>query len=105
MRRLLRSLTRAPGVPKARHVAERALAPYLRADLQSLHEGLIATVQRLEVHERELAELHRIVHDLETHMPAVLNAISSTNGTTRLLRREFEALREEIGAHTNSPDG
>lgn len=103
LKNMLRRVTRAPGVPTARHLTERAVAPYLREDLYSLHQGLLDTVRRLEVQEQHLAAevLHNTatrdaVTDIERHMPSVLNAIASTNGTTRLLRREFELVRDDI---------
>jgi hypothetical protein len=36
--------------------------------------------------------------DVQRHMPAVLSAIQSTNGTTRLLRRELDEQVERLRA-------
>ncbi len=99
---MARRATKAPGVPQARHLAERTVAPYLRADLQSLNDGLTVTAQRTDTQDlrilelqRGIAQSHAAVRSLEDHMPAVLNAINSTNGTSRLLRRELTATREK----------
>jgi hypothetical protein len=91
-------VTRLPGVPQSRHVAERAVAPYLRADLTSLHHQLLETIERLEAVEAQLRDLGTAVGAIEQHQPAVLNAIASTNGTARLLRRELEAVRQQVAA-------
>ncbi|MEO5899103.1 MAG: hypothetical protein ABIR68_03090 [Ilumatobacteraceae bacterium] len=118
LKNMFRRVTKAPGVPTARHLTERAVAPYLREDLYTLHQGLLDTVRRLEVQEQNLAaEVVRnaatrdAVTDLERHMPSVLNAIASTNGTTRLLRREFDlvrgdvtGLRQHVGNLVSVPD-
>ena len=109
----LRRLTTVRGVPQARHLAERAVAPYLRDDVHSLHLDHIALVQRMENLERIAADtsleqrvdahLARMLHtiaDIERHQPAVLNAIASVNGTVRILRREFEAVAQ-LGALTD----
>lgn len=87
--RFLRRATTLPGVPQARHVTERAVAPYLRADVQSLHHDLVDALERLGAVERRLDAI-------EEHMPAVLNAIVSTNGNARLTQRELTALREQV---------
>jgi molybdopterin-biosynthesis enzyme MoeA-like protein len=96
--KLLRRVTTLPGVPQSRHVAERAVAPYLRADLTSLHQQLLATIERLDAVEAQLRELVATVGAIEQYQPAVLNAISSTNGTARVLRRELEAVRQHVTA-------
>jgi hypothetical protein len=101
--RALKPLRRAPGVPEARHLAERAVAPYLRADLHQLHATLLEAVGRLEALE---AANHQVTHAqrlsadaivrIEANQPAVLSAIASTNGTSRLVRRELDAVRGEL---------
>ena len=88
----------APGVPQSRHVAERAVAPYLRADLTSLHRQLLDMIERLDAVETQLRELSSTVEAIEQYQPAVLNAISSTNGTARVLRRELETVRQHVTA-------
>jgi len=88
-----RRLARLRGVPQSRHVVERAVAPYLRADLHSLHNTT------LELNHR-LTAVEAAISGIERHLPDVLNAITSTNGTTRVLRREFdEILREQVAPH------
>ncbi|HWM21282.1 MAG TPA: hypothetical protein VNO51_16430 [Ilumatobacteraceae bacterium] len=89
-------VTRLPGVPQSRHVAERTVAPYLRADLTALHRQLLDTIERLDVVEAQLRELSTTVGAIEHHQPAVLNAIASTNGTARILRRELEVVRKHV---------
>jgi hypothetical protein len=106
----LRRLTTVRGVPQARHVAERAVAPYLRHDVHSLHLDHVALVRRIEnlervvadtgVEERLSAQIAGMAHaidQIERHQPAVLNAIASVNGTVRILRREFEAVAQLAG--------
>ena len=91
-------VARLPGVPQSRHVAERAVAPYLRADLTALHRQLLDTVERLDAVEAQLRELSATVGAIEQHQPAVLNAIASTNGTARILRRELEIVQQHVTA-------
>jgi hypothetical protein len=98
MAEFLGRCARLPGVPQTRHVAERAVAPYLRADLSSLHLQLLETIERLDAVEAQLRELNTTVGAIEQHQPAVLNAIASTNGTARILRRELESVREQVTA-------
>ena len=85
-------------MPQARHVTERAVAPYLRADLHSLHQDLVAAVERIHAVEQRLDAI-------EEHMPAVLNAIVSTNGNARLTQRELTGLRDEVGALRQAVEG
>jgi predicted SAM-dependent methyltransferase len=83
-------------MPKARHVAEKAVAPYLRNDLASTldelrlvgarTEQLYAQVEALQRRSDELAEA---TARIERHQPSVLNAISTANGASRLVRREL----------------
>jgi chromosome segregation ATPase len=96
--KFMRRVTKLPGVPQSRHIAERAVAPYLRADLTSLHEELLATIERLDAVEAQLRELVTTVGAIEQYQPAVLNAIASTNGTARVLRRELESMRQDVTA-------
>ena len=113
----IRRLTTLRGVPQARHVTERAVAPYLRHDVHSLHLDHIALVHRIENLERiaaeaagaaavtrveealraQIASLAHTIDQIERHQPAVLNAIASVNGTVRILRREFEAVAQLAG--------
>jgi hypothetical protein len=94
---LMRRLTGLPGVPQGRHVAERAFAPYLRADLESLHGDLLAACERITSIEQRLEAI-------EEHMPAVLNAVVSTNGNARLVRREIEDVRTDVAALRSALD-
>ena len=99
----MRRVTTLPGVPQSRHVAERAVAPYLRADLTSLHQDLVAVIDRV-------GRIEERLDGIEQHMPMVLNAIVSTNGNARLVRREIEEVRGDVVAlrttlNRSSPTG
>jgi hypothetical protein len=94
----IRRILRLPGVPEARHVAERAVAPYLRADLVSLHETILEHNHRLRHVEDRVNGAADVIDDVQRHMPAVLNAIASVNGTARLLRRELDEVSGELKA-------
>ncbi len=100
-----RRASRAPGVPQARHVTERAVAPYLRADLTSLHETMLELNHRLSHVEAQTADHAAHIGDMQRHLPAVLNAISSINGTTRLVRRELADARRELTEAEELRDG
>ncbi|HEY3485547.1 MAG TPA: methyltransferase domain-containing protein [Ilumatobacteraceae bacterium] len=101
IKRLVRRLLRLPFVPQLRHVAERAFAPYIRADLTSMHQTMLELNHRLVHAEGQLRELDELRH----YKAQVLNAISSTYGTTRLLRRELDQLRAEVDDHLVRLDG
>jgi hypothetical protein len=88
-KRFVRRATTLPGVPQARHVTERAVAPYLRADLSSLHRDLVNALERL-------GDIERRLDAIEENMPAVLNAIVSTNGNARITQRELTSVRAEL---------
>ncbi len=92
----LRRLTKSPGVPQARHIAERSVTPHLRADFHQLGLDHGLTVERLSALELKVDRMYSSVDALDAHIPAVLNAIASTNGTTRLLARETDGLRASI---------
>jgi hypothetical protein len=103
----IRKATSAPGVPKARHVAERTVAPYLRADLHQLHLDHAATVERLLQLEVKVELLHHALGEyadrlgsIERHQPALLNALASMNGTARVLSRRVDDL--EHGAEARA---
>ncbi|HRE02221.1 MAG TPA: hypothetical protein PLV68_13040, partial [Ilumatobacteraceae bacterium] len=61
-------------------MAERSVAPYLRADVHTLGADHAATERRVAAIEVQLAEMAAVVAGLAEHQPAVLNAISSSNG-------------------------
>jgi hypothetical protein len=97
----LRRVTKWPGVPQTRHLAERTVAPYLRADVHQIALDQSLTGQRLfeltqtveHLRQLQVPELQAAVRALEVHQPTVLNAIASANGTARLLARETDGLR------------
>jgi Methyltransferase domain len=102
-----RRVLRAPGVPQARHLAERAVAPYLRADVASIAADQARTatdqsttaerVQRVDLTtNHRLHLLEEAMNSLQTHMPAVLNAIASTNGTARQFARQHIELERQL---------
>ena len=80
-----------PGMPKARHVVERAVAPYLRDDMA-------ATLDRTADLQDQISETRLRFERLERHQPTVLNAISTANGASRLLRREVVATEARLMA-------
>ena len=100
-----RKLTKAPGAPQARHLAERAVTPYLRRDLHELNISHGSLNHRLVDSDRRLHELtvagtsiEPRVEAIETHLPTILNAIASTSGTARILARQAGVLEERIDA-------
>jgi len=95
LNRLRTRLRGVPGLPQARHVAEKAIAPYLRADLHAVNLDLIA---HRAAHGAFVDETRVRLDVIEGSQPVVLNAISSTNGTSRLLRREVDAVRDDVAA-------
>lgn len=110
----VRKLAKTPGIPQARGLAERSVAPYLRADMHGLAADHGLTVDRLSELElkvdtlyQALSGLHHTVEVIESHQPEVLNAIASTNGTTRLLARRLnekieggnDVIRHEMMPH------
>ena len=81
-----------PGMPQARHVAERAVAPYLRDDLA-------ATLVRMVELEARVTDLQLKLDGVERHQPTILNAISTANGASRMLRREFTESEQRLIAN------
>jgi hypothetical protein len=98
-------LRQLPGVPQARHAAEIAVAPYLRADLHELHNEVLAMGDRLDALEAHVRDLRTAVDDIERYFAPTLEAISATNGTARILRREVDDLRRALlaGAASDQP--
>ena len=82
VKNMVRKLLQMPGVPQARHVAEKAVTPHVTAQVHALTVGY--------------AELERKVDAVWEHQPAVLNAIASTNGTARILVRQFQEGDERV---------
>lgn len=94
--RFLAGGARLPGMPKARHVAEKAVAPYLRDDLVATLAELRQVGARTDLLQAQIEGMQRRIDELsesnarlERHQPTVLNAISTANGASRLLRREL----------------
>ena len=82
---LRKVLISAPGVPRARQVAEFAVTSSVRSRLDHLED----IAQRF-------SGVADMVRRLDDQQPAVLNAITSTNGVARLLRRELDELRSAV---------
>ena len=94
--RFLAGGAKLPGMPKARHVAEKAVAPYLRDDLAATLAELRLVGARTELLQSQIEHMQRRIDELtesnarlERHQPTVLNAISTANGAARLVRREL----------------
>src|SRR4051812_4059236 len=100
VRSKIRLLAKAPGVPEARHVTERAVAPYLRADVHQLGLDHSLTVGRLSALELKVQALVDSVAAIELHQPTILNSIASTNGTARLLARQVSELHDVVKAQS-----
>lgn len=79
IRTIVSRAARTTGVRKVRRSAGRFGAPGLNPEFEAIR--------------RELAESGV---RFDRHMPAVLNAIASTNGTARLLRRDFDRHAEHV---------
>lgn len=106
-RRFLTRLGRAPGVDKIRRAVGRFASPGLQSQLSMLSAGDDDLRDHITaLYKRSLDDNHRLavleteltskVEQLDRHLPAVLNAISSTNGAARLLRREIELFAERV---------
>lgn len=107
IRALVRRILRLPGIPAARSVAERAVAPQVRADVHQLGLDNIAVDRRLSALERRVADLiltvahldHRVTEltertgAVEAAAPALHNAMDSAHETARRLARELDDLR------------
>lgn len=72
------------------------MTPTVRVALAAINETLLAHNHRITHAEHSAHASLAAVRDLERHQPEVLNAIASTNGTARLLRRELDARRDEV---------
>lgn len=69
----------------------------VREHLTTLYQGRLEDNHRLTQLELSVPALEERFEAIERHMPEVLNAIASTNGMARLLRREFEEVRVLAG--------
>ncbi len=109
-----------PVVMRARKLAETLFTPRVRVDLQAhesritgAHEDLGGKAERLDVHDELLhqhSERLRTVEEsvhipeehvatvdaINSHLPRLMSLISNTDGTARLLRREFDDLRHSF---------
>lgn len=84
-------------------------APGLNPEIELLHRRVSDTdngaqervrraEERLDALEARGRELSERLAAMDRHMPAVLNAIASTNGTARLLRRETDELATRLSS-------
>lgn len=83
-------VARRPLIVRTRRAAALFVAPFYHERISALHE-------RLDQHDRR-------VYSLEQHMPSVLNAIASVNGTTRLLRRELDDVQSSAASGAELAD-
>jgi hypothetical protein len=95
-RSLARVVLHVPGVRAARRATELAVTPKTRVELIRLDDARGDLSQRLGEHAHELEQLGKTVADIEGHLPAVLNAITSMSGAARVAKREVDALRVEL---------
>src|SRR5689334_22262590 len=79
---------RTPGVRKVRRTAGRFGAPGLNPEFEALRREIADTSARFD-----------------RHMPPVLNAIASTNGTARLLRREVDHQTQRLDGEIGRIEG
>lgn len=115
VKRFLRPVARTPVVRKFRRLFGRVGAPGLNPELEFVHRKLAEldrTNPRLDVIEsavgqlqREMVDVHRRLETFDRHMPAVLNAIASTNGTARILRRELDEVGGRFAGDIHRIDG
>lgn len=89
IRTTLSPAVRNPVVRGVRRAFGRLGAPGLNPELESLHRGVLELSTRHDA-------LAATVRELELHIPTVLNAIASTHGTARLLRRELDATAARV---------
>ena len=82
LRNLKRQVLGLPHVPQARHLAERAVAPYLRADVHDL-AGNLQTV-----HENVNSRLVQVESRLDRAVTHVSDIGATASASNRLLRRE-----------------
>ena len=104
LKHLVAPVARTSLVRAFRRLFGRVGAPGLNPELELISRRLSEhdrTNPRLDVIESVVGQLQQSVADLERrlgtfdrHMPGVLNAVASTNGTARILRRELD----EVGA-------
>lgn len=109
-----------PVVMRVRKIAETAFTPRVRVDLQAhesritgAHEDLGGKSERLDVHDEilhqhserlrtveesvQIPEEHAAtVEAINSYLPRLMSLISNSDGTARLLRREFDDLRQRF---------
>jgi hypothetical protein len=89
---------RVPGVRDVRRVAELAVTPNTRDVLGRLDRARAAAETRLDALEQQLGALASKIAQIEAHQPAVLNAISSMSGASRIAMREIGEVRTQVEA-------
>ncbi len=91
LKRTILRVTAVRGVVKGRRVAELAVTPSVRFELERLASNL---ADLSAAHHRTALVGHEALGrlgDLETHMPTVLNAIASMSGAARISARQSQA--------------
>ena len=87
-------MTLLRGVPKARRVAEVAVTPNVRFEIERLRSEL-ANLSAAHHETSQVAHDDRQqISDINLHMPAVLNAIASMSGAARISARQSQAAQE-----------
>jgi hypothetical protein len=114
-KRALGPVARTSSVRGARRLLGRVGAPGLNPELEFVHrrldvaEGAVGALQRttagLDDLRLEHSRLDERVATVERHMPAVLNAVASTNGTARILRRELDEVAKRLSGDVHRIDG
>ena len=79
------------------------MAPYLRDDVHRLLLDHQRTAERVSDLEQQMGEARSQLDRYEEHLPTILNSISSTNGTARLLMREVGELQARFASDSVGP--
>jgi len=105
VKRKLVPVARTSVVRGVRRKVGRVGAPGLNPEFEALRRELLEL--RLQLQHLSSAQRDALgrTGDIERHMPTVLNAIASTNGTARLLRRELDDHIGRLSGDIHRVDG